>query len=322
MDLPIVLNGGCVPSRRKARDGADVKIGILGTGGMAAALGGAWTAAGHEVVIGGRNQVRAEQTAGRIGAAGYGSLADAAGHGDVILVAVPAVEAPQLVGGLAGCLAGRTVIDCTNPVVPTSDGLMLNTGGTTSVARQLAAAAPDAHVVKAFNLCHASIWTLCPPTFEDVPLAVPYCADHAEAGHRVGDPHQLDRLHAGAVRRAGAGGVPGGDSGAGDRAVVGGPAAAPRVPLPGRDAWLSLSSTADSGRRPVPGSGIRERPPHRAPRRTSAHAAVRASRSAAASFAARDDHDLRLEYSSTRGPNRPFRAAFIPALKGGALARS
>lgn len=181
MDLPIVLNGGCVPSRRKARDGADVKIGILGTGGMAAALGGAWTAAGHEVVIGGRNQVRAEQTAGRIGAAGYGSLADAAGHGDVILVAVPAAEAPQLVGGLAGCLAGRTVIDCTNPVVPTSDGLMLNTGGTTSVARQLAAAAPDAHVVKAFNLCHASIWTLCPPTFEDVPLAVPYCADHAEA---------------------------------------------------------------------------------------------------------------------------------------------
>ncbi|MET7970971.1 NAD(P)-binding domain-containing protein [Micromonospora sp. NPDC005305] len=181
MDLPIVRNGGCVPSRRKARDGADVKIGILGTGGMAAALGGAWTAAGHDVVIGGRNQVRAEQTAGRIAAAGHGSLADATGHGDVIVVAVPAAQAPQLVGGLAGSLATRTVIDCTNPVVPTSEGLMLNTGGTTSVARQLAAAAPDAHVVKAFNLAHVSIWTLRPPTFEDVPLAVPYCADHAEA---------------------------------------------------------------------------------------------------------------------------------------------
>ncbi|WP_256370795.1 NADPH-dependent F420 reductase [Micromonospora sp. KC721] len=158
-----------------------MKIGILGTGGMAAALGGAWTTAGHDVVIGGRNQGRAKQTAGRIGAAGYGSLADAAGHGDVILVAVPAAEAPQLVDGLAGNLAGRTVIDCTNPVVPTSDGLMLNTGGTMSMARQLATAAPDAHVVKAFNLCHVSIWTLRPPTFEGIPLAVPYCADQAEA---------------------------------------------------------------------------------------------------------------------------------------------
>jgi hypothetical protein len=147
---------------------------------MAAALGGAWTAAGHDVVIGGRSTGRAEQTAGRIGAAGHGTLADAAGRGDVILVAVPAAEASPLVGGLAGNLAGRTVIDCTNPVVPTSDGLMLSTGGTASVARQLAAAAPDAHVVKAFNLCHVSIWTLRPPTFEGVPLAVPYCTDRAE----------------------------------------------------------------------------------------------------------------------------------------------
>jgi 8-hydroxy-5-deazaflavin:NADPH oxidoreductase len=158
-----------------------MKIGILGTGGMAAALGGAWTAAGHDVLIGGRSQERAQRTATRIGAAGHGDLTHAAGHGDAILVAVPAAEAPHLVSGLAGSLAGRTVIDCTNPLIPTSDGLMLNTGGATSVARQLAAAAPDAHVVKAFNLCHVSIWTLRPPTFEDVPLAVPYCADHPTA---------------------------------------------------------------------------------------------------------------------------------------------
>ncbi|MDO3700365.1 NAD(P)-binding domain-containing protein [Micromonospora sp. C28SCA-DRY-2] len=158
-----------------------MKIGILGTGGMAAALGGAWTATGHEVVIGGRSPERAERTAREIGAAGHGSLADAAAHGDAVLVAVPAAAAPPLVGRLANGLAGRTVIDCTNALVPTGDGLMLDTGGATSVARQLAAAAPDARVVKAFNLCHVSIWSLRPPTFEDVPLAVPYCADHPAA---------------------------------------------------------------------------------------------------------------------------------------------
>jgi predicted dinucleotide-binding enzyme len=158
-----------------------MKIGILGTGGMAAALGGAWTAAGHDVVIGGRSRERAERTAERIGAAGHGNLTDATGHGDAILVAVPAAEAPHLLSGLAGRLAGRTVIDCTNSLVPTSDGLMLDTRGAPSVAWQLAAAAPDAHVVKAFNLCHVSIWALRPPTFEDVPLAVPYCTDHPAA---------------------------------------------------------------------------------------------------------------------------------------------
>jgi predicted dinucleotide-binding enzyme len=162
-----------------------MKIGILGTGGMAAALGGAWTAAGHDVVIGGRSPERAARTAGRIGAAGHGNLTDAAGHGDAILVAAPATEAPQLVADLAGSLAGRTVIDCTNSLEPTVDGLMLNTGGATSVARQLAAAMPEAHVVKAFNLCHVSIWNLRPPTFEDVPLAVPYCADHPAAAAAV-----------------------------------------------------------------------------------------------------------------------------------------
>jgi len=158
-----------------------MNVGILGTGGIAAALGGAWTVAGHNVLIGGRSQERAERTAGRIGAAGHGTLADAAGHGEAILVAVPATDAPQLVGGLASSLAGRTVIDCTNPLASSGDGLMLNIDGATSVARELAAAAPDALVVKAFNLCHMSIWTLRPPIFEDVPLAVPYCADHPTA---------------------------------------------------------------------------------------------------------------------------------------------
>ncbi|MFC7549700.1 NADPH-dependent F420 reductase [Plantactinospora sp. GCM10030261] len=158
-----------------------MKIGVLGTGGMAAALGGAWTAAGHEVVIGGRSGEHAERIARRIGAAGHSSLRDAAAHGDAVLVAVPATVAPHLVGGLATELVDRTVIDCTNPLVPTNDGLMLDSAGATSVAGQLAAVAPEAHVVKAFNLCHVSIWTLRPPTFENVPLAVPYCADTSTA---------------------------------------------------------------------------------------------------------------------------------------------
>lgn len=164
-----------------------MRIGILGTGAMATALGGAWTAAGHDVLIGGRDVAAAARTAARTGAGGHGTLAQAAVHGDVVLAAVPAPVAPELAKEYSRLLAGRTVVDCTNPVVPTDDGMMLSTGGGTSVALLIARAAPGARVVKAFNLCHESIWTLSPPVFEGVPLAVPFCADDPAAVARVAE---------------------------------------------------------------------------------------------------------------------------------------
>ncbi|MEV6397026.1 NAD(P)-binding domain-containing protein [Streptomyces sp. NPDC051907] len=170
----------------RSRDrSSTMRIGILGTGSMAATLGGAWARAGHQVLVGGRDRAAAAAAAGVVGAAGHGGLADAAAYGDVVLAAVPADAAPELTKHLAETLAGRTVIDCTNPVAPTDEGLMLTTGGMSSVARRMADAAPGAHVVKAFNLCHESIWTLPRPEFEDAALAVPYCADDAGAREQV-----------------------------------------------------------------------------------------------------------------------------------------
>ncbi|GAA2064639.1 NAD(P)-binding domain-containing protein [Streptomyces albiaxialis] len=138
---------------------------------MATALGGAWRRAGHEVLVAGRDRHR-----------------EAAAYGDVVLAALPADVAPEVVKGLGEALAGRTVLDCTNPIVPVEgEGLMLSTGGVTSVARRMAEAAPHAHVVKAFNLCHESVWTREELVYEGAPLAVPYCADDADAGARTAE---------------------------------------------------------------------------------------------------------------------------------------
>jgi predicted dinucleotide-binding enzyme len=63
--------------------------------------------------------------------------------------------------------------------------MVLATGGRTSIAQRMADAAPGAHVAKAFNLCHESIWTLPLPVFEGAPLAVPFCGD---------DPTSLDQV--------------------------------------------------------------------------------------------------------------------------------
>ncbi|MEV0176575.1 NAD(P)-binding domain-containing protein [Streptomyces sp. NPDC050803] len=155
-----------------------MRIGIIGTGSMARALGGQWARTGHDVLVGGRDEGRTAALATGIGARA-GSLREAARHGtDAVLLAVPYAAAAEVVSGLGDTLAGRTLIDCTNPVGP---GFRPTTGHGPSAAERIAAAAPGAHVVKAFNLCHESVWRLTPPVFDGRPLAVPLCGDDTAA---------------------------------------------------------------------------------------------------------------------------------------------
>ncbi|MGW4381461.1 NADPH-dependent F420 reductase [Kitasatospora sp. NPDC004531] len=154
-------------------------VGVLGTGRMAEALAGQWARAGHRVTVGGRDGAGARRLAERIGhGVRPADLRGAAEAGEAVLVALPYGAGAGVVGELRSALAGRTLLDCANPVGP---GFALLTGQGPSAAEQLAAAAPDARVVKAFNLCHESVWRLRPPVFDGRPLAVPLCGDHPEA---------------------------------------------------------------------------------------------------------------------------------------------
>ncbi|MFF7981091.1 NADPH-dependent F420 reductase [Streptomyces sp. NPDC007901] len=161
-----------------------MRIGVLGTGNMAHALATHWARAGHEVTVGGRDTGRAERLAARIGAGTRAAgLRAAAESGPVVLAALPFEAGAAVVGELRAALDGRAVIDCSNPV---GAGFRLLTAGGASAARRLAVAAPGAHVVKAFNLCHEDVWRMRPPVFDGRPLAVPLCGDDEEALARVG----------------------------------------------------------------------------------------------------------------------------------------
>lgn len=152
-------------------------IGILGTGGMAAALGTQWVRAGHRVHVGGRDLQRAQELAATIGAAGGGSFADVTGN-DVLLLALPAAAIPEVLAPL-GALAGRTVIDPSNWFEPDTTTPAAPAG--TSMAGLIAALVPHAHVVKAFHLTHVDVWRMAPPVFAGRPLAVPLAGDDPEA---------------------------------------------------------------------------------------------------------------------------------------------
>ncbi|WP_209439560.1 NADPH-dependent F420 reductase [Kitasatospora phosalacinea] len=161
-----------------------MRIGILGTGNMADALGTHWARAGHRLTVGGRDLAKAGRLAERIGHGARPGDLRAAADADVVLVALPFGAGAEVVRALAEPLAGRTLLDCANPVGP---GFRLLTSHGPSAAEQLASAAPRSHVVKAFNLCHEDVWRMRPPVFDGRPLAVPLCGDDATALTRASE---------------------------------------------------------------------------------------------------------------------------------------
>jgi len=156
-----------------------LKVAILGTGAVGAALGARWAKAGHGVTFGSR-QPQSEkvlQIVEKCGSAAKAcSPAQAVANAEAILLAVPWSVARQTLSEL-GDLRGRPVIDCTNPLLPDLSGIEL--GHSTSAAEQIAAAAPSARVVKAFNT--ASVKVMNDPQFADHRAAMFYCGDDAAA---------------------------------------------------------------------------------------------------------------------------------------------
>jgi NADPH-dependent F420 reductase len=132
-----------------------MNISILGTGNMAKGLAGVFAAAGYSVVLGSRDAARAANVAGEVGASVAGAdLKTAAERADVVVLAVPYAAAAETVAA-AGGLAGKTVVDITNPMTDDYAGLTL--GHTTSAAEEIQKLAPRAKVVKAFNTIFASV---------------------------------------------------------------------------------------------------------------------------------------------------------------------
>jgi 8-hydroxy-5-deazaflavin:NADPH oxidoreductase len=94
-----------------------LKIGIIGTGRIGGALARHWVNAGHEVFMSSRHPEELEPLAKELGPRAHVGLPrEAAAFGSVVLVSVPYGAMPQLGADLASELAGKVIIDTSNPV--------------------------------------------------------------------------------------------------------------------------------------------------------------------------------------------------------------
>jgi predicted dinucleotide-binding enzyme len=139
-----------------AAAGDKLKIGIIGSGHVGSALGGAWVKAGHEVMFSSRNLDYDKKLAAETGAKAHaGTPQEAAAFGQVILLAVPYSAFPELMKTVGSSLQGKVVINASNPF-PQRDGEIA------TQAREQGAGLFDANqlsgalVVRAFNAVGAA----------------------------------------------------------------------------------------------------------------------------------------------------------------------
>ena len=158
-----------------------MRIGVIGSGRIGATVGRLWAIAGHELLFSfSRDRARLEAAAR---AAGHGALtgtpADAAAFGDVVLLAPPWPAVEQALAA-AGSLAGRVVIDTTNPFMRGDVGPALGDDDA-SAGEQIAACARGASVVKAYNTLPAAILGAGRGATGGPGLALFLCGDDADA---------------------------------------------------------------------------------------------------------------------------------------------
>jgi NADPH-dependent F420 reductase len=136
------------------------RITIIGTGNMGQAIAGVFGKGGHSV-----------QLLGEADAA-------TAVNGDVVVLAVPYGAVPSIVAERRDSLAGKVVVDITNPVnFETFDSLVVPADG--SAAAEIAKQLPESKVVKAFNTTFAG--TLAAGTVGPNTTTVLLAGDDAEA---------------------------------------------------------------------------------------------------------------------------------------------
>ena len=170
-------------------------ITIIGSGNMASAIGTRAAKRGHTIEFMSRDTAKAQALAGQIGSQATVGTFGATPLGEIVILAVLYTGVLEVIAKYGDALAGKILVDITNPFNANASGLVTTAGD--SASKQIAAAAPEGtHVVKAFNTIFRDVLA------QDKPVDIFFAGDNAEAkAHVAGFLESLD------VRPLDAGGI-------------------------------------------------------------------------------------------------------------------
>jgi 8-hydroxy-5-deazaflavin:NADPH oxidoreductase len=168
---------------------SDSTVAIVGTGNIGSRLAANFAAGGLDFLLAGRDQEAARKIAADLdGHAEAVSTDEAVDRADVLVVALWLDAFEQVIARYGGRLAGKVIVDPSNPVGPDETGNYRKVIGAQESSGQILAGLlpPGARLVKAFG-------TLSAPTLSAAARREPeravqfYAADDPAAGDLVAD---------------------------------------------------------------------------------------------------------------------------------------
>ena len=168
---------------------SDKTVAIIGTGNIGSALAANFAAGGQDFLLAGREHEAASKLAAEhSGHAEAVSLDEAVERADVLIFAVWFDVFKQLIAEYGERLAGKVIVDPTNPIGPDGSGGFQKIIGEQESSGQILASLlpPGAQLVKAFGTLSAP--TLSAATRREPERAVQfYAADDATVGDLIAD---------------------------------------------------------------------------------------------------------------------------------------
>jgi predicted dinucleotide-binding enzyme len=157
-----------------------MQIGIIGSGKVGRALGAWFAKTGFPPLFASRNQTHAMEAAQM---AGYGAkiatTTTLVKECEVILLALPFDEIGNALEPAREHLAGKTLVDATNPISPDHRALVI--GHMHSGAEEIASKFPTAKVVKAFNAVFAEVYAGQKAQIDGRAITIFFAGDNSHA---------------------------------------------------------------------------------------------------------------------------------------------
>ena len=157
------------------------RVGILGSGDVAKALGRGFAAHGYDVMLGTRDPKKLDawkkETRGKVS---VGAVGQAAAHGELVVLATHGATAEAVLDA-AGTknFDGKLVLDATNPLEFSGGKVNLLFGVTDSLGERVQRKLARAKVVKCFNT--VSNLKMVDPKFAHAPMRMWICGNDAQA---------------------------------------------------------------------------------------------------------------------------------------------